>query len=142
MVKGEYCLQINTAFQNYCGEEIVEIGKVTNLQSGKVAFLILYDKKLYSNAGYHMCMSVGNESMPVVLVDDKDRECMYVKQDIFFALIMHEYGHYINGDLNRTNISSQQIREDRLQCVKLGKVQEMELNADSFAVNCVGKIRL
>ena len=76
---------------------------------------------------------------PAVFVDDKDRDCLYNKQDVFFGLAMHEYGHYINGDLDRDDITTQQIKEERSQCIKQGRVIEMELKADAFAVSCVGK---
>ena len=139
MIKGQYCLQINTAFLEYQDDEPVEIGRVVNTQTEDTAFCIVYDKNLYKNRGYHLCPIILENATLAIFVDDKDRDCLYNKQDVFLALATHEYGHYINGDLTRTDITNQQIREDRLRCIKAGKVQEMELNADAFAVSCVGK---
>lgn len=139
MRKCQYCLQINTAFLDYQDDEPVEIGRVINTQTQDTVFCIVFDKNLYKNMGYHLCPIILEDSTLAIFVDDKDRDCLYIKQDVFLALAMHEYGHYINGDLNRTDITDRQIREDRVRCIKAGKVQEMELNADAFAVSCVGK---
>lgn len=141
MIKGKYCIQFNTAYQDYHGDEEVEIGKVINLQTEEVIIYIVYDKNLYKDSGNHTCIYTFEDSpIPAAYVDDLHRECLYNKQDIFFALVMHEYGHYINGDLSRIEYhSNKEVQEDRLDYVVKGKVQEMELKADAFAVSCVGK---
>ena len=140
MIKGKYCLQVNTAFLDYNGDEEVEIGKVTDIQNEEMIVYIVYDKNLYKNAGYHTCIYTFEDSpIPAVYVDDLHRELLYNKQDIFLALAMHEYGHFINGDLFLTNVTNKENQEDRLDNIFKGVVQEKELKADAFAVSCVGK---
>lgn len=139
MIKGDYVLKINLDNQEYQGYEEVEIGKVVFLPTGEDLFYIMYDKNLYSTAGYHLCMYTYVDGLPCVFVDDNYRECLYNKIEIFFVLAMHEYGHYINGDLARTDVTNQSIQDERTACILNGKVQEIELKADEFAVKCAGK---
>ena len=54
-------------------------------------------------------------------------------------MMLHEYGHYLNGDLNVTGLTDQKIRDERMRCIMEGRVMEMEAKADAFAISHVGK---
>jgi RimJ/RimL family protein N-acetyltransferase len=52
-------------------------------------------------------------------------------------MFMHELGHYLNGDYKLLK-SENNIDDDRLECIKKGKVQKNELEADKFAIQQCG----
>ena len=52
-------------------------------------------------------------------------------------MFMHELGHYLNGDYKIMK-SNRNLDEDRLECIKQGKVQGIELAADRFAIDQCG----
>ena len=58
---------------------------------------------------------------------------------MFLCLALHEYAHYINGDLNRDGVTNRMIQEERRRCIMSGKVVENERRADEFAIANVGK---
>ncbi len=49
----------------------------------------------------------------------------------------HEVGHIYNGDLEQ-GMTADEYRTDRAAAARLGKVMDIELNADKFAVGYVG----
>lgn len=58
------------------------------------------------------------------------------KTDLFAALMFHELGHYVNGDLSDENFKNLDKRND---FINTGKVSDMEIKADAFAAAYVGK---
>ena len=138
----KYVLLFNDAYTDYDGVEPVEIGKIVDTTTQKDVLYIYYNKNNYAENGYHVNIDVyedENGEYPVANVDDMHRPCMFNDPDVFLSIMLHEYGHYINGDLNQTGLTNQQIQEDRLRCIQMGRVYEMERRADLFAVRYVGK---
>jgi len=138
----KYTLLHNDAYIDYIGQEEVEIGKIINLESNEDAMYIIYSRDLYRTSGYHICPMIlqnKDEEFFAVYIDDLHRDCFFEHRDIFLAMMMHEYGHYINGDLMIENTTSKAVAEDRMQCIQEGRVQESERKADAFAVSIVGK---
>lgn len=143
MAKGDYLLLHNMKYVDYDGQEVVEIGKVVETATGKSVMYIVYDKDLYKKRGYHICIdefeAEDNSSFPVASVDDFHRNCLFENRDIFFCMMLHELGHFKNGDLMAANMTDEIILKERERCIKEGRVQEQEKKADEFAVNYVGK---
>ena len=138
----KYILLHNTAYTDYHGDEEVEIGKIVDTSMDQVVIYIHYKKELFKETGLHTCVFVyedENGEYLVGLVDDLHRECLYSQPTVFMAIMLHEYGHYINGDLNIDGTTTQLILEERMRCIKEGRVIEMELKADAVAIACVGK---
>lgn len=52
-------------------------------------------------------------------------------------MFLHELGHYLNRDYNLIK-SKNNIDDDRLECIKRGVVQDIELAADRFAIQQCG----
>lgn len=139
---GRYFMMTNTAYKDYHGTDKVEIGKIIDTTCNKEVMYIYYDRNAYSENGYHMTyivLIIDGEDVPVVYIDDIYRLCFVEHPDIFLALSLHEYGHFINKDFERKGVSNQQIKEERAMCIKTGRVYEMERKADAFAVRYVGK---
>ena len=139
----KYILLHNTAYKNYDGNDEVEIAKIIDSETNDDILYINYNKSLYRQAGYHftinMCVNDNNE-FPTVRIDDFHRECLFYQPKVFLTLALHEYGHYINGDLyEKEGITNKSIKDERLQCVLEGRVMEQERKADAFAVIHVGK---
>ncbi len=142
---GKYILRYNTARIDYCGNEEVEIAKIVDSETDEDIFYVDYDKNLYSKSGYHTCIDIyknndGSGEFAVAKVDDLHRECLFEQPKIFLSMMLHEYGHYVNGDLNpRDDITTESIKQERERCIAEGRVMDMELKADAFAISHVGK---
>ena len=74
----------------------------------------------------------------IVTFDKRYLDYFINKPSVFEPLIMHELGHYLNGD-SRRKANNETIRKDRALTIEQGKVPQRELDADSFAVSQVGK---
>ena len=142
MIKGNYNLLHNTAYIDYCGDESVEVGKIVDITSGEDVMYIYYEKNLFRTHGYHTCIDVyedENGEYPVAKIDDLHRDCLFTSPDVFLTLMLHELGHYKNGDLTQENLTNKEIADERMNCVLSGKIQEIERKADAFAISHVGK---
>lgn len=143
MAKNPYQLLHNTANVDYVGGEEVEIAKIIEISTGEDVMYIVYSRDLYKVEGVHTGIFVyedeGKENV-VAKVDDINRPCLFENGDIFFALMLHELGHYKNGDFDTDEtLTTESIMEDRTACIMGGKVMDRELKADAFAVKCIGK---
>lgn len=139
---GKYVLLQNLEYTDYAGTEPVEIGKIVDSFSKEDVMYIYYNKNNYKETGYHINIDVyvGDKGeFPVANTDDLHRACIYDQPDVFLAMMLHEYGHYKNGDLNRQDLTNKSIQDDRLHCIRIGRVQDTERKADAFAVRYVGK---
>lgn len=144
MAKGKYRLLTNTAYIDYAGDDEVEIGKIVDNDTEKDVMYIFYKKNLFKESGYHLTIYVyENEEgeYPVAMTDDLHRSCMFLHPEIFLTLMLHELGHFLNGDFNATETfaTTDDVKNDRLRCVLEGRVQEQERKADAFALACVGR---
>jgi len=141
VTKGQYELKYNKTFANYTGDRRVEIAKIIDLQTGEDALYVVYDKNLFKKIRYHTCLDATDPTCerPVVLIDDLHRACLLDASDVFFTMMLHELGHFLNGDLSLEYSSDKEIREERRKCTVMGTVQEVELKADAFAIKQVGK---
>lgn len=144
-MKRQYRLLYNTSTVDYSGSDRVEIGKIIDSITEKDVMYILYDKNLWGRWGYHTCIEeyeYEGIDYPVAIVDDLHKSCLYEHGDVFLALMLHELGHYINGDLTSWDgeqVDNETVRERRLVAIQNGKVQTQELKADAFSVQYVGK---
>lgn len=142
MAKGQYRLMHNTAFAEYDGSDVVEIGKIADTVTGEDVMYIFYQKDLYQTRGFHLCVDIlkhESREFPAAKVDDLHRTCLFENPDVFLAMMLHELGHFVNGDLHDTSRNARDMAEERMQCVMEGRVQEMDRKADAFAVASVGK---
>ena len=133
---------INDDFdRDYHGDEVVEIAKIVDVISSKEVLYLFYDKNTYANTNFHLAAGLVDENgIPCVMIDDEHKGCLYDKPEVFFAILLHELGHYRNGDLERlseTKNTSSNLNY-RTQNILNGKVQDEELNADAFAVKHIG----
>lgn len=139
---GKYKLLFNTAYCDYTGDDEVEIGKVIDTETDEDVFYIYYNKNLYNEEGYHTCIDIyenEDKEFPIAKTDDLHRECLFSNPDVFLCLMLHEYGHYLNGDLNLSGLTNQMIQEERMQCIMENRVMKVERNADIFAISHSGK---
>jgi len=142
MARGQYKLMHNTAFEDYDGSDVVEIGKIVDTKTEQDVMYVFYQKDLHAARGFHLCVDIfKNEAgeFPVAKVDALHRGCLFENPDVFLAILLHELGHFQNGDLHDTSRSAREIAEERMQCIMEGRVPQMEQKADAFAVASVGK---
>ena len=144
MVNTKYVLLRNTAYIDYHGDAPVEIAKIVDYLTNKDVMLIYYEKNLFRIRGLHTCVVVCETeagTIPVAFIDDLHRACLFEHREIFFSLMLHELGHFKNGDFNNalSGTTTKTIKDERLRCILEGCVQEIEKNADAFAVSVVGE---
>lgn len=101
-------------------------------------------KSLYSRAGYHITPYIysddNDKELLTVLVDDMHRDCLLNQPKIFLTFMLHEYAHYLNGDIyGKEGMTNAGIKDERMQCIIEGRVMEQEKKADAFAIKHVGK---
>lgn len=127
--------------RDYHNDQIVEIAKIVDTNSSTDVLFVFYDKNAYTKYNYHMAAGLFDESgIPSIMIDDEHKDLLYDRPKVFYALMLHELGHYRNGDLEEmAERSTQSVLRERRQQLEAGKVFEPELNADAFAVNHVGK---
>ena len=153
----KYILLVNESMADYSGDEEVEIAKIIDPVMQKDIMYVDYHKHLYKQEGYHICIHVYENDLgeyPVAVTDDLHRDCLYDQPGVFLSIMLHEYGHYINGDLSHASnhglydnkgnlisegITNDMIREERLRCLREGRVMDCELKADAVAISHVGK---
>lgn len=140
---GNCKIMYNTKTVDYHGDDIVEIGKVVNTDTQEDMIYIRYDKNLFKKESCHTCIYVfedENGEFPVAMTDDLHRECLYNQPNIYLATVLHEYGHYINGDLDANEgLTNPIIMDERNRCIAEGRVMPQELKADAVAISFVGK---
>lgn len=144
MAKGQYKLICNNDYADYKGEEAVEMAKIVDTLSGEDVMPVMYSKNLFSEEGAHLslCVMEGeNGDYPVGYTDDTYRTCLFEHPEIFLSMMLHELGHFVNGDYNGEDgeATAAGIREERMRCILEGRVQEIEKKADEFAVKHMGK---
>ena len=144
MAKGQYKLISNSEYKDYREAEAVEVAKIVDTLSGETVMPVIYSKNLYSEARTHLSLYVmegENGDYPVGYTDDMHRDCLFEHSDIFLCLMLHELGHFVNGDYSAEDPerTPESIRRERMQSILEGRVQEIEKNADAFAVKHMGK---
>lgn len=144
--KDVYGLRINLDFDiDYHGDEVVEIAKIVEEPSNSDVMFIFYYKDLYSTANYHLCTGFTEiyegVNYPIVYVDDEHKDLLYNKPELFQVLMLHELGHYLQGDFRKADNThnTHEILSDRTRHILSGKVQSQELKADAFAARYMGK---
>ena len=141
---GKFTLMTNSAYLDYQGDDEVEIAKVVDSETREEIMYVYYDKNLYRKSGYHICIDIyeyndGSGDYAVGKVDDYHRDCLFAQPKVFLSMMLHEYGHYINGDLTAEGQTNESIKAERTRCVAEGRVMEIERKADAFAISHVGK---
>ncbi len=141
-MKGQYKLLYNENGVDYSGPDVVEIGKIIDTTTNKDVMYINYERDLYKRRGCHVCIEEYEHEdgdYPVGMTDDLHKSCLFEHPEIFLAIMLHELGHYRNGDLFEEGITTEEVQDLRIQAVLSGKIEEHERKADLFSARCVGK---
>lgn len=145
MREQRYIILFNETYREYNDKNPVEIGRIIDTNNeDRIVSYIIFDKNDYLENNYRCRGEItetkeGNEIF-IIYVNETYKNLLYNKYKIFCAIALHELGHYLNGDLNENNgMDTAQISQERLNCILNNKVLPMELNADKFAVNEIGK---
>ena len=136
----DYAIYRTYEGETYNDSEIIEIGKIISIKTKEIVAYILYDKTSNVRGVYGMCASlkkVDGKETGIIVLDDRYREYFYKNENKIVPLMFHELGHIINKDSKGDFEGS--ILHMRNEAVKNGKVLDMELNADKFAVEQLGK---
>ena len=119
---------------------MTEIGYVEELASKQHVISIVYCQNIYQKNGQHTSIQKnGYYCEHEIQMDDLYYDLMKNNPTVFEALMMHETGHLINGDIDRSD-DYEAIMLKRRKMIEQYKVAEEELRADLFSVKqCGGK---
>lgn len=139
----EYGILFNEKYNmNTESEDEIQIGKIIEMENMIDVMYLYYSKNEYKESGLHFHVLISDfadgKTYPMVIMDDFYKDLFYNKTNIFFALALHELGHYLNGDLD-SGQDKDEIMMLRTKSIIQGKVIDMEAKADEFAVKQVGK---
>ncbi len=88
------------------------------------------------NIGYHGHSRDGKSER--IGLDEKLIDGLRTKSDESLFVLLHELGHLVNKDVVAVGEDFERYNQTRIEKVKSGEVMEMELRADSFAVEYLG----
>ena len=146
-----YEVQINEQYRDYWGDDIVEVGRITDLSlGGQTIVAISYDKYDCLRYEYQIRSVIdereGKAGDWSIVLGDRYKAIMYEKTKLFDAIAMHELGHFKNGDLDipldpdESDMDVlQRLMNERVANIRNGIVDSRELLADEFACREVGK---
>lgn len=138
MKSDTYDIAINQ-IQNWENPDLLyEAARIVKKDTGDSIISVYYCKNAYQKFGYHFGLMRLNENEIGVVHDDLYLNLSNTNVNAFDALLMHEVGHYINGDMDN-QIDDLEIRQERVLQILKGKVAPNELEADRFAVEHCGK---
>lgn len=133
-----YAIAINQ-IQNWDDPDaIYEAARIIKKDTGEIVISVYYWKNAYKSLGYHFGVFRFSETEIGIVHDHLYFDLSNRNVNAFDAMLMHEVGHYINGDLDE-NFSGDEVRRDRVLEILKGNVDPKELAADRFAVEHCGK---
>lgn len=118
-------------------DNAVKLGYVLDELTNKEAITIIYDPHCFAENGYHLCASIQNGEHYIIM-DSTHFPCYYEMPEVLEALILHEVGHFSNGDYEKIHLKADHIKTDRGANIIRGMVQPHELDADKYAAKNVG----
>lgn len=134
----EYAILINQC-QNWDDPDVMyEAARIIKKDTGEKVISVYYWKNAYKSLGYHFGACRLSEDEVGIVHDHLYFDLSNKNVNAFDAMLMHELGHYINGDLDKS-YSGDEIMQDRLLAIMKGTVVSTELAADMFAVEHCGK---
>ena len=118
-------------------DKAYEVMRIFRRDTGEIAARVFYCKNSYRLNGYHFYTRPIDDNEVGIIFDDLYLDMTNNKPREFEAMLMHELGHMINGDLDVNNHID--LREERIINILNGIVDPKELAADRFAVEHCGK---
>ena len=96
--KLEFAINENVS-RDYHGEKVVELAKIVDTINARDVLYVFYDKNAYAKNKYHIAAGLYDENgIPCIVIDDEHKDCLYDRSEVFFAIMLHELGHYRNKD--------------------------------------------
>lgn len=117
---------------------VYETARVVKKATSEEVVSIFYCKNAYRHYGYHFCLQRINEDIVGIVFDDLYLGLTNTNPRAFEAMVMHEVGHLVNGDMER-QLSTSEIKRERELDILRGKIPANERAADCFAVEHCGK---
>ena len=140
IINERYCFKYLTNKYDMSQEE-KRIGYIFDSFNKKtVLFLSIY-RDLLKVHHRTMCLSEEltntktGDKAGLVLVSPETFQSDFIHTQFGYALLMHELGHYLNGDYKYNFVDCE---KRRMEALKEGRVLECELLADEFAVSQCG----
>ena len=118
----------------------VDYGQVFDIEKDDVVLWAYYVPDCFTIYGFH-CLAVVTKTQDCCIVAFDDLYLRYFRdnQYLFAPLMMHELGHFVNGD---TAVNPESLTLSRTDFVSLGLVDPREIKADRFAAENIGAIRM
>lgn len=115
----------------------VKLGDVIDGLTNKTVITLVFDPNCFDENGYHLC-TYSNGSEDMIVMDSYHFPCYFKDPDVLEALLLHEVGHFSNGDYQNLTIEPSRIKRNRSAKIIHGDVQAHELAADRYAANIIG----
>lgn len=115
-----------------------EVMRIIKKDTGEKVISAFYCKNAYQKIHYHFCACQVSDNEMGIVFDDLYLNIANTNSNVFDALLMHEVGHFIHGDLDK-DFNREEAWQERVLQIMKGKVADNELAADSFAVEHCGK---
>lgn len=139
MNKQQYFIAYNTIEPSPDPNVMSEIARVFDTTSEKQIASIVYCKNIFKRNGQHTSIQKDGAFFPFeIQLDDVHCSLINSNKSLFEVMIMHEVGHLVNNDFERT-VDGKEAMNNRSFMIAHNQVAEEELLADRFAVIQCGK---
>ena len=133
-----YALAINQNQNWENPDNLYESAMIVKKDTGEKVISVFYCKRAYQKLGYHFGVFKLEDGEIAIIHDDLYLGLSNTNDRAFEAMLMHETGHFINGDFDE-QIDNAEIKNRRKNAVLSNSVDPKELAADQFAVEHCGK---
>lgn len=117
---------------------LYELARIVRKNTGEKIISAFYCKNAYQKLGYHFCVHRLSDDEIGIVLDDLYLNVSNTNFHAFEALLMHEVGHFVNGDFE-SDLDRDEASQIRVAETLKGKVASNELAADRFSVEHCGK---
>lgn len=116
-----------------------DYGQIFDIEKDAVMLWAYYVPDCFKTYGYHcLAVATGLQDCCEVIFDDLYLRYFRDNPYLFAPLMMHELGHFVNGD----TVSTESLTPSRTDFISIGLVDPREIKADRFAAENIGAKRL
>lgn len=115
------------------------VGTIQSLRLPAQVMIELSDRESQLDLQMACVAAAPMQSLVLMLVDPRVYEGLKKRELTAEFIVLHELGHYVNGDLDAFLEAHADPRDNRLYLLETDHVCRRELQADAFALRYLGK---